>query len=218
MPIAKCVDFIATFEDASLQEDATHGKLKYKIQMQRVANFQDEALRIELGDLEEHFRGDPGFVDRVKLNTKRYVSLFSEAIDQLMPEKNINLSDVDENKVSNILFKQRRDNMEFRAERMAQNYMTDRDPHNDLPSELKRRYQLFILRGPNEKRTDQKLREIHADTIGGLVCFRGIVTKASEIRPCVEVACYSCEVCGNETYQTVHGREFAPLLECPANS
>ena len=184
--------------------------------MQRIANFQDEVINIELGDLEEHFRVDPAFVDRVKINTKRYISLFSEVIDDLMPSKNVNVSEEIEDSVTNILSRQRRDNIEYRAERMAQNYMIDKDPQNSLPPELKRRYYVYIVRGENEKKKDLKLREIHADTIGGLVSFRAIVTKSSEIRPCIEVACYSCEAWGNEAYQTINGREFNPLEECPA--
>lgn len=161
--------------------------------MQKVSNFETDVIHIEIGDLEEHFRGDPAFVDRIKVNTKRYISLFSEVIDQLMPPKNVNVSEDIEDTVTNILTRQRRDNIEYRAERMAQNYMTDKDPHNCLPPEISRKYYLYLVRGQNEKKKDLKLREIHADTIGGLVSFRAIVTKASEIRPCIEAACYSCE-------------------------
>ena len=161
--------------------------------MQKVSNFETDVIQIEIGDLEEHFRGDPAFVDRVKINTKRYISLFSEVIDNLMPPKNINVSEDKEDTVTNILSRQRRDNIEYRQERMAQNYMVDKDAHNSLPAELSRKYYLYIVRGQNEKKKDLKLREIHADTIGGLVTFRAIVTKGSEIRPCIEVACYSCE-------------------------
>lgn len=176
-----------------MNDDATHGKLKYKVKMQRVANFESEVIQIELGDLEEHFRGDPSFVNRIKINTKRYISLFGDVIEQLMPAKNVNVSEDIEDSASNILYRQRRDNIEYRSEKLAQSYMTEKDPYNCLPPELRRKYFVYIVRGPNDKRTDLKLREIHAETIGGLVSFRAIVTKASEIRPCIEVACYSCE-------------------------
>lgn len=216
--IAKCLDFISTFEDPRLTPDATHGKLKYQIQMQNVANYQQKAIRIELGDLEEHFRGDPAFVQRVKVNTKRYVSLFSDVIDQQMPEKNVNLPEGVEDSISNILHKQRKENMAARAEKMAQNYITDKDPHNSLPPELSRNYELQVIRGENEKKSELKMREIHAETIGSLVTFKGIVTKTTEVRPCIEVAVYSCEACGSEAYQIIHGREFNPLEECPAQT
>lgn len=60
------------------------------------------------------------------------------------------------------------------------------------------------------------MRQINSSSIGSLVHFRGIVTKCSDIRPCAEVICYSCEACGFEAYQTIKGRDFNPLNECPS--
>ena len=199
-------------------EDATHGKFKYQIQMQRVSNQQDKFIRIEIGDLEQHFRGDQGFVDRIKSNTKRYVDLFNKIIDLQMPKRNEELPEGAEESVSSILYKQRLENMEANADKMAANYISDKDPFNNLPPELRRNYEVYIIRGPDEKRSELKMREVHAETIGSLVTFRGIVTKCTEIRPSIEVACYSCEACGSEAYQTIHGKEFSPLDECPTPS
>jgi DNA replication licensing factor MCM7 len=186
--------------------------------MQEVANQKSKAIRIEVQDLEEHFRGDPAFVERIKGNTKRYASLFCEAIDQQMPDKNVNLPDGSEETVASILYKQRRENIEAMADKMAQDNIAEKDPHHALPAELSRKYDLMIIRGDNDKQAELKMREIHADTIGSLVTFKGIVTKNTEIRPSIEVACYSCEACGNEAYQTIHSREFNPLEQCPAPS
>jgi len=60
------------------------------------------------------------------------------------------------------------------------------------------------------------MRDINASTIGSLVHFRGIVVKASDARPSAKVICYSCEACGFEAYQTVGGRDFNPLNQCPS--
>jgi DNA replication licensing factor MCM7 len=214
--IGKCIDFITTFEDPTLARDATHGSLKYMVDMQSVANQVGKAIRIELKDLEEHFRGDPAFVERVKLNTKRYTSLFSEAIDAHMPKQNVNLPEGHEETITSILLKQRRENIEANHDKLASENMMDADPNHSLPPELSRNYELHIIRGENEKQMELKMREIHAETIGSLVTFKGIVTKSTEIRPSIEVACYSCEACGNEAYQTIHSREFNPLDQCPA--
>lgn len=214
--IAKCSEFIASFEDPSLPVDATHGKLKYQIEMQKVANRKQKMIRIEIGDLETHFRGDPGFVERVKTNTKRYITLINEVIDLQMPKQNEQSPEGEDESVSTILYKQRLQNVEANVEKRAQNYLSNKDTHNDIPQELRRTYELHIVRGENEKSHDVKMRDIHADTIGSLVCFRGIVTKCTEVRPSIEVACYSCEACGSEAYQTINSREFSPLEECPA--
>jgi len=45
---------------------------------------------------------------------------------------------------------------------------------------------------------------------------KGIVTRISDVKPCIQVATYACDVCGFETYQTVNGREYTPLTICPS--
>jgi DNA replication licensing factor MCM7 len=212
----KWLDFLSTFEHHAVPTDLTFGKLKYKIQMQNVANYQQKDIKIEIGDLERHFRGDIDFVNRVLRNTKRYVTLFHEAIDKLMPEQNVNSPAGYEETVTDILCKQRKQNIESNLDNTNGNYLTSNDPYNNLPPELQRNYELYIIRGMDEPKTELKMREINAETIGSLVTFRGIVTRTTEIRPCIEVACYSCEACGNETYQTVHNKEFKQLDQCPA--
>ncbi|CAI2386841.1 unnamed protein product [Moneuplotes crassus] len=212
----KCEDFICQFEDPGLEEDATHGKAKYLIQMQSIANNRGKVIKIEVGDLEQHFRGDPAFVQRVTRNTKRYISLFSQAIDKLMPKRTMPPPDDYEESVASIIYKQRCENMQADKEKNEANFRVFNDPKNQLPLEMSRDYELYILRGENEKPHEFKMREIHAETIGSLVTFKGIVTKCTEVRPSIEVACYSCEQCGNESYQTIPGKQFTPLSECPA--
>jgi len=45
---------------------------------------------------------------------------------------------------------------------------------------------------------------------------KGIVTRVSDVKPCVQVACYTCDLCGYEAYQVVHSKEYNPLVECPS--
>jgi len=59
------------------------------------------------------------------------------------------------------------------------------DPNAMLPPELERTYQLYLVYGPNAKKNIQKLREIKAANIGSLVNVKGIVTKASDVKPCI---------------------------------
>jgi len=69
--IAKCVEFITSYTDASLPEDPIHGKHKYLIKMQRVANKEEQVINIELTDVQEYFNTarDSAFVDRIRVNT-----------------------------------------------------------------------------------------------------------------------------------------------------
>lgn len=47
------------------------------------------------------------------------------------------------------------------------------------------------------------VRDVKADSIGQLVMVRGIVTRATEVKPMMAVATYTCDQCGAETYQPV---------------
>ena len=52
-------------------------------------------IEIELGDLEEFFDSirDHGFVERIRINTARYVNLFSGVIDERMPQPSVLLGE-----------------------------------------------------------------------------------------------------------------------------
>ena len=55
--------------------------------LQRVANRENFEIEIEIEDLNDYFDSarDHGFVERVRTNTARYMSIFSEIIDKHMP-------------------------------------------------------------------------------------------------------------------------------------
>ena len=52
------------------------------------------------------------------------------------------------------------------------------------------------------------VREVKADSVGKLVQVKGIVTRATEVKPMMQVATYTCDQCGAETYQPV--RQICP--------
>lgn len=45
---------------------------------------------------------------------------------------------------------------------------------------------------------------------------KGIVTRASNVQPCIQVANYACDACGCEVYQVINQKTFTPLVECPS--
>lgn len=47
------------------------------------------------------------------------------------------------------------------------------------------------------------IREVKAKHIGKLVAVKGIVTRATDVKPLMQVATYSCDQCGAETFQPV---------------
>lgn len=52
--------------------------------------------------------------------------------------------------------------------------------------------------------------------MGTLVTVRGIVTRATEVKPLAVVLTYTCDQCGSETYQPIQSMSFMPLKECPS--
>jgi DNA replication licensing factor MCM7 len=86
-----------------------------------------------------------------------------------------------------------------------------------IPPELKRRYELAIVFRDMEKAGDLPLRKVDATCIGKLVNVKGIVTRVTEVKPYLNVACYLCDVCGFELFQTIGGTTFMPIVECPSS-
>jgi len=60
------------------------------------------------------------------------------------------------------------------------------------------------------------MRRLKSDLIGSTVTIKAIVVRVTEIKPFLKVASYSCDVCGNEVYQTISDRVFLPLVDCPS--
>lgn len=61
------------------------------------------------------------------------------------------------------------------------------------------------------------LRDVRSRSMGRLVTIRGMIVRASDVKPSCVVATYSCDACGIEAYQVVQGkREFMPPKSCPS--
>lgn len=46
----------------------------------------------------------------------------------------------------------------------------------------------------------------------------GVVTRTSDVKPCIVCACYACDVCGAEIVDTVPGPLFMPRVECESEA
>ncbi|KAK7482718.1 hypothetical protein BaRGS_00026016 [Batillaria attramentaria] len=77
-----------------------------------------------------------------------------------------------------------------------------------------RRFELYFKAPSTQKHL--AIREVKAESIGHLVCVKGIVIRATEVKPMMTVATYTCDTCGNETYQPISSASFMPLLMCPS--
>lgn len=125
----------------------------------------------------------------------------------------------------------------------AENAMRETGVTDEFPPVLMRRYELRIMPmgrhgtlppfkfqyssqiGLLEQLGSQKnntlvgvsLRSIRSQSIGKLVTIRGMIVRASDVKPCCVVATYTCDNCGCEIYQVVQNkREFMPQRLCPS--
>jgi DNA replication licensing factor MCM7 len=144
--------------------------------------------------------GDRQLVENIENNTRRYIDMFSRAVDSLMP--NPTRDDI-ERDVWDVLREQRL---------QAVTVEPGEDPLAKFPTELMRRYTLRIK--PRQQHQMQPMRETLAKDVGKLVRLKGIVTRVTDVRPMIKVATYTCDVCGNENYQVIDDSEYTPLGTC----
>ncbi|KAJ6531336.1 MCM-domain-containing protein [Mycena capillaripes] len=175
--------------------------IKYKRQLQRIANREQQMLVIELEDILKSSDSEDAskLVRSICDNASRYVTLFSEAVDDIMkvtpPTKDIS----DQDEVIDVIMHQRRE----RNDQMDQ---------TGFPDHILRRYNLYFKPLPSD--LTMAVREVRSVHIGHLITVRGIVTRVSEVKPLLQVNAYTCDVCGSETFQEVSGKTFPPLYDC----
>merc|ERR1719471_1486475 len=76
-----------------------------------------------------------------------------------------------------------------------------------------RRYEVYFKAQENDKVIP--IRDVKAGQVGKLVNIRGIVTRATEVKPMMTVATYTCDQCGAETFQPIVSTSFMPVINCP---
>lgn len=201
-------DKIKTFlRDFYVDNDA--GKnFVYSKQLKNLAHREQVSLVIDVDDIVDF---DPDLADGIVDNTQRYTLIFGEAVQELLPEfkeREVVSKDALDIYIEHRLL------MEQRNQRADGGQAITRDPRNKYPPELLRRFEIFFKATSRQKHSS--VRDIKADSIGKLVCVKGIVTRATEVKPKMSVATYTCDTCGNETYQPIAAQTFMPLLMCPS--
>ena len=231
----ECPDYLAhqnafkAFMQSFRDED---GAYKYTDMLQEVANRRRKLIPIHLDDL--HAALVPGFKDEmddmlpyVGINTARYYTVFSAAIDEIMPQPDEAESVAED--VYDVLHRHRLQQSAADQEAsVASNNPNGPDPSsaegigadgatvrrkNIFPPELMQRYEIQIV--PRAKMAARSLRDVKAKDLGSLVKIKGIVTRVSAVKPIVTVATYTCDSCGYEIYDSVKARTFTPRDECP---
>lgn len=198
---------IKTFLQEYYKDGADGGKdFVYGQQLVKLAHREQVGLWIDLDDIRDH---DPELADAIVENSRRYVHLFSEIVQELLPEyreKEVVHKDALDVYIEHRLLLEQKNHPEGSE--------ATRDPRNKYPADLMRRFEIYFKPPGNEKHVS--IRDVKADSIGKLVCVKGIVTRATEVKPMMVVATYTCDTCGNETYQPIASPSFMPLLMCPS--
>ena len=127
-----------------------------------------------------------------------------------MPKPSLNFRDEDLTSFD-VIMDQRRFNLQMASNIKLQQGIitregegTDANPVARIPSELERNYQAVIVPGEFSQKSIVQMRDVRASNIGQLVTVRGIVTRASDVKPCMQVAVYACDCCGFEVYQLIN--------------
>lgn len=57
-----------------------------------------------------------------------------------------------------------------------------------------------IIYGPGSKLNIETISDFNSDKIGSMVACKAIVVRATEVKPEITVATYTCDNCGFENY------------------
>ncbi|ESO96163.1 hypothetical protein LOTGIDRAFT_188306 [Lottia gigantea] len=198
---------ITTFLREFYKDSKDGGKdFVYGQQLTHIAHRENVSLTIDLDDLTEH---DPDLAEAVVENAQRYVRLFADSVSDILPdykEREVAYKDSLDVYIEHRLLMEQRNHPEGQE--------ITRDPMNKYPPELMRRYEVYFKAPSNQKHV--AIREVKAVNVGELCCVKGIVTRATEVKPMMVVATYTCDTCGNETYQPIGSQSFMPLIMCPS--
>jgi DNA replication licensing factor MCM7 len=150
-------------------------------------------------------------VRRVVGNSRRYISLFAEAVDENLPPPTRDIADAQD--VLDVL-------RTHRAQELAQQQQTTLGAENAnansiFPPALMRRFEVRLV--PGVKMKAVPIRDVRAAKVGTLVRIKGMVTRVSNVKPLITVATYTCEACAYEVYQEVNSRQFTPIVQCPSD-
>jgi len=198
-------------------------KHKYMHVLQQIANRKQDHLTVDLDDLAEYEAGLPEDLKRglklvhsIEQNAKHYIEILSRAVDKLLPRPDQETSFKTD--VLDVIIQHRQN--ETNATLAVLQAGNEPALETIFPPELLRRYGLSFKpvapNGSSDERDNKPMaiRNVKGEHLGHLITLRGIVTRATEVKPAILVSGYVCDSCGSEVFQPVTSRSYTPLLEC----
>lgn len=154
--------------------------------IQQIAERSSTRFMVELDDVQMFA---PDLVKDIVQNTKRYVSMFGAAIDELLPPIPRAIGAMGDT-VDDVLRATRIANLDRNPEVAGSGEPLSAEALKKfLPPQLLRRYEVRF--SPLSSTKPVALRGISATEIGKLVSAQCIVLRASDVKPLIEVAAYS---------------------------
>lgn len=189
-------DFLMSFNPAGEAKE-----YKYSRALNAINSRQSRLLIIELDDLICHLK-NKDLVNCIMGNAMHFLVTFDAIASDMLEEMDSCSSSSSD--VLDELQRQRKNQMASKHGDAAK---------EGFPPALLRRHETLLL--PPSSCEIGSLRGLRAPDIGSLVKVRGIVTRASDVKPLVEVITYTCESCGCELYHDVSKRkDYLPLSKC----
>ncbi|KAJ3131084.1 Mcm2-7 hexameric complex component [Physocladia obscura] len=176
---------------------------KYKNELAAIAAREKESIKIDLDDVAEFDQSTDELVRNIESNTPRYITLFCEVIDKLLP--------VNHERPDPSLFSPLEEIIQQRIERN----LNGESEAPKFPPSLTRRYINSLYFSPRSKQTPISIRQVKGLSIGHLVTVKGMVTRVSNVKPMAVVLAMSCDKCGFENYQEITSTtSTTPITEC----
>jgi len=199
----KLKEFLANFATTDEEGRKT---FKYAEQLTAIAHREQTTLTIDLDDVAQE---DEELAESIRSNTRRFNLLTAEAVEALLPE--YRTREVPSRDALDVFIKHRMTATARAQEAVAPG--VQQPPAKTFPPELMRRFEVYFKSGATDKVLP--IREVKAQQIGKLISVKGIVTRATEVKPMMQVATYTCDQCGAETFQPINSTSFMPQIQCP---
>ncbi|KHJ85600.1 hypothetical protein OESDEN_14669, partial [Oesophagostomum dentatum] len=178
----------------------------YREDIQRIAEREQVALYVNLDDIN---RFDESLAALIEGNARsstavrlpklfRFHQIFNEVIDEMVQEILGDRQPPIRDALDAFIFQ--RVYMDDQS-KISEGYLggTIQEARKKYPPQLLRRFEVIFKNRDSMKPV--AVRDIKANCVGKLVTVSGIVIRATEVKPIVEVMTYACDTCGAEVYQ-----------------
>nr|CAD2146642.1 unnamed protein product [Meloidogyne enterolobii] len=200
-------DFLRNFY---IEDENELKTFKYLNEIEQIAKRQQISFYIEQDDVYVH---NPELYTSINGNTVRFRLLFSEVVQKLVEEALGDEQPAVIDALDAFLFQRLYMDKKMRLDKG--DLTQEEDPRRNYPPELLRRFEVYFK--VRDEIKPLAVRELRAQFVGKLVSIKGIVIRATEVKPLANVITYICDTCGAEAFQPVNSLSYMPVFNCPSN-